>query len=257
MGAIHNLLFSGGRRDPILAAFASSDGGYYLPSPSTCFQDTGATTPCISGDPVGYLQDLSGKGRHLLQGTSTLRPTLNQDGDGYWYLQFDGVDDLMESATASLAIVAPSLLICCVSKDNESSLGFMAMTATSTVYRRLSNNLSSSRASGNIRDAVNGNFTAASASTFFPITTKYIVHSKQEAETLTVEKNLSYSVSAAATGFTTGYSIANLAKVSIGTGFTAAAAAGKYYGAIALSGYTGGNNTAIITRLAQLTGVSV
>jgi len=60
-----------------LSLFASGEEGvWYEPSTSTCFTDTGGTTPATYGDAVAYLQDKSGNGNHATQGTLTNRPTL-------------------------------------------------------------------------------------------------------------------------------------------------------------------------------------
>lgn len=54
---------------------------------------TGAVT--TAGDPVGYMADKSGNGRHLLQATSGSRPTYQVDSNGKPYLLFDGTDDYL------------------------------------------------------------------------------------------------------------------------------------------------------------------
>ncbi|GAA6201051.1 hypothetical protein [Aquicoccus sp. SU-CL01552] len=84
--------------------FASGEqGALYLPGPTTCFQDAAGTTPAGDGDPVGYLADLSGNGNHATQSTSAARPTLAQDAGGGWYLDFDGVDDWLDTGVSAIA----------------------------------------------------------------------------------------------------------------------------------------------------------
>lgn len=94
----------GGRRWHPRALFASgAPGALYLPSPATCFQDAAGTTPAGDGDPVGYVADLSGNGNPATQPTSAQRPTLWQDAGGTWHLDFDGVDDWMDTGVTAVA----------------------------------------------------------------------------------------------------------------------------------------------------------
>ena len=81
-------LFSGGKK-----------GVWYDPSDlSTMFQDAAGTIPVTAnGDPVGLIRDKSGNDSHIVQTVSAARPTYQTDGFLHW-LQFDGVDDFLESA---------------------------------------------------------------------------------------------------------------------------------------------------------------
>jgi hypothetical protein len=49
-----------------------------------------------AGEPVGRMLDKSGNGNHAVQAIAASRPVLQQSG-GRSYLQFDGVDDYMET----------------------------------------------------------------------------------------------------------------------------------------------------------------
>jgi len=63
---------------------------------STLFQDAAGTTPVTApGQPVGLIRDKSGRGNHLSQATSSAKPILRQDAGGRYYLEPDGVDDLL------------------------------------------------------------------------------------------------------------------------------------------------------------------
>jgi hypothetical protein len=53
------------------------------------------------GDPVGYIADKSGRGNHLTQADTAKRPVLRQDAGGKYYLEFDGVDDVLTAAAGS------------------------------------------------------------------------------------------------------------------------------------------------------------
>ena len=76
-------------------------GTWIDPTNSQTYQDAAATTPAATGDPVGYVQDMSGNGFHLTQATSLSKPTLQQDANGKYYLAFDGVDDVMTATFPS------------------------------------------------------------------------------------------------------------------------------------------------------------
>ena len=79
--------------------FASGEQGFWFdPSDlSTMFQDSAGATPVTAvGQPVGRILDKSGRGNHATQATLGARPTLQEDGSGNRYLQFDGSDDFLQ-----------------------------------------------------------------------------------------------------------------------------------------------------------------
>lgn len=83
--------------------FGSGEKGVWFdPSDfSTMFQDSGGATPVTAvGQAVGRINDKSGNGYHATQATAASRPILRQDAGGRYYLEFDGVDDSL--ATASI-----------------------------------------------------------------------------------------------------------------------------------------------------------
>jgi hypothetical protein len=89
-----------------LTLFASgSQGAWYDPADfSTLFQDSAGTTPVTAtGQPVGKILDKSGRGNHATQATATVRPLLQQDASGYYYLSFDGVDDWLATGNVDLS----------------------------------------------------------------------------------------------------------------------------------------------------------
>jgi len=60
------------------------------------------------GDPIGYVEDLSGNGNHGTQATDSARPILRME-DGWWRGEFDGTDDYVEVASSgSLPSVIPT-----------------------------------------------------------------------------------------------------------------------------------------------------
>jgi len=67
---------------------------------TTLFQDSAGTTPVTANnDPVGRINDKSGNGRNLTQGTAAARPLYKTAGGLHW-LEFDGADDCLGAAFA-------------------------------------------------------------------------------------------------------------------------------------------------------------
>lgn len=79
-------------------------GGHYEIALANLFQDSAGTTPVTTtGQQCGRIVDLSGNNNHLLS-SGGARPTLQQDSNGIYYLQMDGVDDNpVSSATFTLS----------------------------------------------------------------------------------------------------------------------------------------------------------
>ncbi len=79
---------------------AGHDGLWLDPSDlSTMFQDAAGTIPVASsGDPVRLLLDKSGNGNHVVAASDAARPVYNATGGRHW-LEFDGVDDELSTAT--------------------------------------------------------------------------------------------------------------------------------------------------------------
>jgi hypothetical protein len=81
--------------------FAAGEKGYWLdPSDlSTMWQDATGTIAAAVNQPVGRMLDKSGNGYVFTQATSASRPILRQDTAGFYYLEFDGVDDYLAATT--------------------------------------------------------------------------------------------------------------------------------------------------------------
>lgn len=76
----------------IASYFSAGQRGFWVDTSdfSTMFQDAGGATPVTAtGQPVGLIRDKSGNGNDFSQSVSGKRPTLQQDGDGKYYLDFD------------------------------------------------------------------------------------------------------------------------------------------------------------------------
>jgi hypothetical protein len=84
-----------------LSLFSGGEKGFlYDPSDlSSMTQDDLGVTPAAVNSPVGRITDKSGNGVNLVQATAAARPILRQSGALYW-LEFDGVDDVMAVASA-------------------------------------------------------------------------------------------------------------------------------------------------------------
>ena len=122
--------------------FASGEQGIWLdPSDfSTMFQDSGGTTPVTAVDqPVGLILDKSGRGNHASQTTTTKRPILKIDGNGKYYLKFDGIDDAMATGSINFTATDKMTVVTGVRKLSDvigmlCELSTSASTNTGTFY---------------------------------------------------------------------------------------------------------------------------
>ena len=113
----------------IKALFAAGEvGAWYDPSDfSTMFQDSAGTTPVTAVEqPVGLILDKSGNGKHASQATSASRPVLKQDGNGKYYLLFDGVDDSLATASINFTATDKMTVVAGVRKIGSGSFGIIA-----------------------------------------------------------------------------------------------------------------------------------
>ena len=84
--------------------FSTVDNGFIfdVSDMTTLWQDSAKTTPVAAdGDPVGFVQDISGRGNHLSQATASRRP-IYRAGGGKPYLQFDNLDDFLDFPSGAL-----------------------------------------------------------------------------------------------------------------------------------------------------------
>lgn len=96
--------------DPAGLFAPGAAGALYEPRPGAVFQDAGGTIAARIGDPVGRLADGSGNGNHAVQAAAGARPVLRRDAGGYPFLDFDGVDDALQSLFACPAFDRVSAL---------------------------------------------------------------------------------------------------------------------------------------------------
>jgi hypothetical protein len=106
----YGLLGAAANPDAVIEAlFANSEvGAWYDPSDlSTMFQDSAGLVPTTAdGQPVGLILDKSGRGNHAFQATAASRPLYKTDGTYHW-LEFDGVDDSLSTATFTAISASP------------------------------------------------------------------------------------------------------------------------------------------------------
>lgn len=115
--------------------FASGEpGAWYDPSNfATMWQDNARTTPVTAvGQPVGAINDLSGRGNHATQSTTTSRPILQQDGGGRYYLAFDGVDDFMVTGSIDFTATAQMTVFAGVLKADDTTTRVVVELSPST-----------------------------------------------------------------------------------------------------------------------------
>lgn len=118
---------------------AGEEGGWFDPSDlSTLWQDTAGTIPVVVGDPVGRVDDKSGRGNNAIQATAGNRPTLQQDSDGAYYLQFDGSGDRLVMTQALSAPMSSCLGMRynsgTVFQDNTAGTNRFNVYVTSSLY---------------------------------------------------------------------------------------------------------------------------
>lgn len=105
---------------------ASEQGAWYDPSDlSTVWQNSAGTTPGAIDSPVGRIDDKSGNANHATQATSAARPILRQTAGGLYYLEGDGVDDLLQSGT-TLTLSPPCFIIAGLERGSSSGTSYMA-----------------------------------------------------------------------------------------------------------------------------------
>lgn len=116
--------------DPLTLFAAGEQGGWYDPSLLTSmYQDSAGTVAAAVDAPVGRIEDRSGRGNHLGQTVAAARPILRQAA-GLNYLEYDGVDDSLESPAAGLRILGDLTLAAGTYKNGGGSYGALLSCQT-------------------------------------------------------------------------------------------------------------------------------
>jgi hypothetical protein len=138
------LLLSGGSAFSPLSLFAGGVvGAWYDPSDlSTMFQNSNGTTAVAVGDPVGYIADKSGNGKHATQATAAARPFLRQDAGGRYYLEFNGAAYNLSTSAIDFSATDKMTVIA----------GANAPTATVAIFLELTANAVNNNGGFNISD---------------------------------------------------------------------------------------------------------
>lgn len=92
--------------NPATLFAAAEPGGWWDIELARVFQDSAGTVPGAVGQPVGRVNDKSGRGNHIIQATTAAKPILRYANNSY-YLEFDGVDDAIGIAAFAVATPEP------------------------------------------------------------------------------------------------------------------------------------------------------
>lgn len=110
-----------------LGLFRAGEQGIWLdPSDlSTLYQDAAGTIPVTAvGQPVGRILDKSGRGNHASQPAAASRPILRQNATtGAYYLEFDGVDDWLSTASMDFTATDKVSVFAGVRKLSDAAIG--------------------------------------------------------------------------------------------------------------------------------------
>ena len=125
-GRIFGYFYDNATFSPLSLFAASEVGVWYDPSDlSTMFQDAAGTTPVTAdGQPVGKILDKSGRGNHASQATAAKRPLYKTSGGLHW-LQFDGVDDALATASIDFTSTDKTSVFSGIRKTSDASLGYV------------------------------------------------------------------------------------------------------------------------------------
>ena len=118
-----------------LFTVAGSRGFMYdLSDYSTQFQDTAATVPITgTAQSVARVNDVSGLGNNMTQGTAGSRPLTTTIGSGFRGIQFDGVDDWMQTAAIDFSNSDEVTVVAGVRKLSDAARGVVVeLTAASS-----------------------------------------------------------------------------------------------------------------------------
>lgn len=119
----------GGGFQPSTLFATGEQGAWFDPSDiTTLFQDDAGTVPVTaSGQTVGRMLDKSGNNHHAFQATAGSRPTY-RTGAGLAWLEFDGVDDYMQTDSINLSTTSKVSVFAGVRKLVDTPTGLLVET---------------------------------------------------------------------------------------------------------------------------------
>jgi len=122
------------RMSPYALFTAGEQGLWFDPSDiRTLFQDTAGTIPVTAvGQSVARINDKSGRGNHATQATAGSRPILRQDASGRNYLEFDGVDDFLSTASINLSSSDKVTVLAGMRKQSDAAIQILTEFSAST-----------------------------------------------------------------------------------------------------------------------------
>lgn len=175
-------------REAVAAVFAGNGGSWYDVSDlSSLRQDSGGTGVVSVGDPVGFLADQSGNGRHLTNATPTQRPILAVI-EGRYLLACDGVDDVLwhqtGPTTGSLNQGTDGLMLLAGRRDANSGAVYASTYLATTRYWRIAGIITNSRLTASVRGP-GGNFQPIVAPLSAPLATYGVTTSQISATSTT------------------------------------------------------------------------
>lgn len=107
---------------------------------------------------INTLQQIAGN--HATQATAASRPTLRQDASGYYYLEFDGVDDSLATGSVDFSATDKMTVWAGVNKQSDAAVGVVCELGTS-----LANDIRLTAPRGNPGGSANYGFQSSGAST--------------------------------------------------------------------------------------------
>jgi hypothetical protein len=126
--ALRAVLF--GPPNPLRAAirtlFGNGEKGFFgLASPDYIRQTELAAGSVALGGTLGFWQDLSPNANHAKQGTASLRPKLQRDDDGYYYLEGDAANDFLATAATDFTGTDKITVWAAVHKASDAARGIL------------------------------------------------------------------------------------------------------------------------------------
>lgn len=112
--------------------FTDGQGGvwYDINDLTTVFTDLDGTSQAVVGNPVALVRDKSGNGRDMYQPAIANRPLLQVDGNGNYYLDFDGINDIMTTYETIPAYGNSRAFVCAgFQRDTRKVFGVVAETS--------------------------------------------------------------------------------------------------------------------------------
>jgi hypothetical protein len=118
------------------ALFAAGENGcWFDPSDlASLFEDAEGTIPATVNGRIGRIADKSGNGHHAIQTNIWARPFLRVDSAGRPYLEFDGVDDTLQTGLTGLGLANSRATVACGYRAS-GTVGYILNTAPSPSLR--------------------------------------------------------------------------------------------------------------------------